>query len=164
MKGATGLDWAKINNRPNSNSTRTIGVSQYFFSSFRNIRNSRMTRDFAMLPYDPWRDLKKVFVMSRVSTACIERRPCRIGARQTQRITAEQAHGAAEWRENNDKECGQQDPRIDPPEHERRPPPRAMRQPQRTWHEPPGQNKHETRRQQRCADALMLQPSRHTGN
>src|SRR5690348_12381162 len=44
MNGATALDCEKTISRPNSTNTMTMGTSQYFFSCFRNWKNSPSTR------------------------------------------------------------------------------------------------------------------------
>src|SRR5688572_3635820 len=104
MNGATALDCENAISRPNSTNTITIGISQYFFSCFRNCQNSVSTRLFAM-PYLSEHPLEVI----RIAKPFRRRRPAGpVLAAQGQRVVVDQAPQDAH-RDQDDREGDRQD-------------------------------------------------------
>src|SRR6476469_8125180 len=102
MNGATALDCENTISRPNNTKTMTIGTSQYFFSCFRNLKNSPSTRPL-LIP-EP-RHLEHPVVVFSIAIARWIRRPPRpVLTAARQRIPAQEPPDEVDGGQHNQEQ------------------------------------------------------------
>src|SRR6185436_11584238 len=109
MNGASTLDCAKISRMPNSRNTKTIGISQYFFSWRRKFQNSASTRAL------PMRSDTSIHprIMFRIPVAGRISRPAGAATPSAERVLSRQPPEEPKRHEEHREEDGENDPCVD---------------------------------------------------